>query len=89
MEKWLYLIAGGIIGTVSRYALVGVMLNRFGTAFPYGTLAVNLIGCFVIGFLDVLFEKKFLMIHNYRIFLFAGLSASIFAQSVFCANFVG
>ncbi|MCB9771619.1 MAG: fluoride efflux transporter CrcB [Candidatus Omnitrophica bacterium] len=72
MEKWLYLIAGGIVGTVSRYALAGVVSQKVGTAFPWGTLAVNLVGCFVIGFLDVIFERKFLIIHNYRILLMTG-----------------
>jgi CrcB protein len=35
-------------------------------------LAVNLAGCFIIGFLDVFFEKKFLLSTNYRILLMTG-----------------
>lgn len=72
MEKWIYLIIGGTVGTVSRFVLAGAVAQRVGTAFPWGTLAVNLAGCFVIGFLDVIFEKKFLVIHNYRILLMTG-----------------
>lgn len=41
--------AGGFLGAVARY-LAGVGLHRWlGMGFPWGTLAVNLIGCFVIG----------------------------------------
>jgi len=72
MEKWLYLIAGGAVGTVSRYVLTGVVSQKMGTGFPCGTLAVNLVGCFVISFLDVIFEKKFQLNHHYRILLMTG-----------------
>ncbi|MEI8012278.1 MAG: fluoride efflux transporter CrcB [Candidatus Omnitrophota bacterium] len=72
MEKWLYLIIGGSVGTVSRYVMAGVITQRVGTAFPWGTVAVNLTGCFVIGFLDVLFEKKFMLNTNMRIVLMTG-----------------
>lgn len=43
---------GGFIGSTLRYAVTGYaqQLSR-SIDFPYGTLAVNLIGCFLIGFL--------------------------------------
>jgi CrcB protein len=72
MEKWFYLIAGGAFGTVCRYVMVGFVHQKSGASLPWGTLAVNLLGCFIIGFLDVIFERKLLMIHNYRILLMTG-----------------
>jgi CrcB protein len=72
MEKWIYLIGGGIVGTVARYVLAGAVSVRAGATFPWGTMAVNLIGCFVVGFLDIIFEKKFLLSPNYRILLMTG-----------------
>ncbi|KJJ84000.1 Camphor resistance CrcB protein [Candidatus Omnitrophus magneticus] len=72
MDKWIYLLIGGIIGTASRYGLSGFVSDKSGTVFPWGTLAVNVIGCFVIGFLDTIFEKKFFISPNYRIFLMTG-----------------
>ena len=72
MEKWIYLLIGGLVGTASRYSLAGVVSQKIGAGFPWGTLAVNVIGCFVIGFLDVIFEKKFLLSPNYRILLMTG-----------------
>jgi CrcB protein len=44
-----WIMAAGAVGTGTRY-LVGLWaLERFGTAFPYGTLIVNLAGCFALG----------------------------------------
>lgn len=47
MANVLYVALGGALGSVLRY-LLGLGLNG---AFPYGTLAVNIIGCFVMGLL--------------------------------------
>ena len=72
MDKWICLIIGGVVGTLSRYGLTGVVSQRMGTGFPWGTMAVNITGCFVIGFLDIVFEKKFLLSQNYRMLLMTG-----------------
>lgn len=47
----LYVAAGGAFGSVCRYLLVTWMNSAFGRDFPYGTLAVNLIGSFLMGVL--------------------------------------
>jgi CrcB protein len=45
-----YIALGGLIGTVSRYALQGWVQTRLGaTTFPIGTLAINLVGSFLLG----------------------------------------
>jgi CrcB protein len=72
MAKFILLVVGGAIGTVSRYLLAGIVYRGFGTQFPYGTMAVNLSGCFIIGFLAALVEKKFLLGPNMRVFLMIG-----------------
>ena len=43
------LILFGAAGTLARYALQGVVQFRTGPGFPTGTLAVNLLGCFLLG----------------------------------------
>jgi CrcB protein len=43
-----WICVGGAAGTAARHLLTLWANERFGTSFPYGTLAVNLIGCFVI-----------------------------------------
>ena len=39
----------GAVGAVARYGVSGWVQNAMGQSFPYGTLAVNLIGCFLLG----------------------------------------
>jgi CrcB protein len=39
----------GAVGTLARYGLQGIVQIRAGSTFPYGTLLVNLTGCFLLG----------------------------------------
>jgi CrcB protein len=48
MAQFLWVCLGGALGTGARYLLSGWMLKAFGPSFPYGTLAVNVIGSFLI-----------------------------------------
>lgn len=43
------LVLFGSLGTLARYSLQGVVQDRTGSLFPAGTLAVNLVGCFLLG----------------------------------------
>lgn len=83
MTKWIGLTAGGILGTFARYFLAGAVYRVFGTTFPFGTLVVNLIGCFAIGFLAVLAEEKFLLGPAARIFLMIGFCGAFTTFSTF------
>lgn len=49
MRLVLLLVAFGSAGTLARYWLQGWVQLRAGSAFPAGTLAVNLLGCFLLG----------------------------------------
>lgn len=71
--KWLCLIGGGVCGTLGRYVLSGAVHRWLGTSFPYGTLVVNLLGCFIIGILATLADQKFLLNSNARLFAMVGL----------------
>jgi len=73
MHKWLMLCAGGLIGTAGRYLLAGAVYRWLGAAFPYGTLAVNLLGCLAVGFLGTLADQKFLLKPEARVFWMVGL----------------
>lgn len=72
MTKILMIAAGSLAGGFSRYYLAGLIHRIFGTGFPYGTLAVNFTGCFLIGFFSALADEKFLMSPNTRILLMIG-----------------
>jgi CrcB protein len=48
MERFLWICLAGAAGTGARYLLAVWSAQRLGSAFPYGTFLVNVIGCFVI-----------------------------------------
>ena len=67
MAKVMLLGAAGFIGTLARYFLQGVIQTHTGSLFPFGTLAVNVSGCFVLGLLNGLFTDRFLIDPQWRI----------------------
>ncbi len=48
---------GGFFGAISRFTIATWVQKLAGSTFPYGTLAVNVIGSFIIGFLVLFFEQ--------------------------------
>lgn len=70
--KILALLAGGAIGTLLRYALSGWTYRFFEEVFPWGTLMVNLVSAFAVGFLWELFER-WVVSPNIRVFVFIGI----------------
>ena len=65
---------GGFIGSVLRYLASGyVQQSTKSIDFPYGTLAVNVIGCFIIGFLAQLVEERGVFTSEARSFVFVGV----------------
>ena len=70
--KLLYLACGGALGTLLRYGVAGLIFKSEKTILPWGTIAVNLVGCFVIGLLWALLEKVHVSV-NLRAFLFIGV----------------
>jgi CrcB protein len=65
---------GGFIGSVFRYVLGGYVQQwTRSVEFPYGTLAVNLAGCLIIGLLSHLAETRGIFTAESRAFIFIGL----------------
>ena len=75
---------GGFIGSSLRYAATGYVqqLSR-STDFPYGTLAVNIIGCFIIGLLSQLAESRGFFTAESRTFVFIGILGGFTTFSAF------
>ena len=73
MLKYALVCVGGGLGAGLRYWLQGAVYARTGSGFPYGTLAVNVIGCFFIGLLMVSLEERFTALPEMRLFLTVGL----------------
>jgi CrcB protein len=63
----------GLAGTLVRYWLSGAVARRYGEAFPAGTLAVNLLGCFAAGLLFQLMQERGAFSETARAAVFVGL----------------
>ena len=72
MTKWICLAIGGILGTFARYLFSNTIYSWVGSRFPYGTLAVNLLGCFILGFLATVSQEKFFIHTESRLLLMVG-----------------
>lgn len=82
MREVIYVVLGAVVGAPARYLLVGWISRAAPQPFPWGTLAVNLVGCFVIGAGWGLVERA-LWAPALRAFFFAGLLGSFTTFSSF------
>lgn len=75
---------GGFLGSVLRYSVSGLVQDFSRSIhFPYGTLAVNLIGCFAIGLLSQLAETRGLFTAETRTLVFVGVLGGFTTFSAF------
>jgi len=75
--------AAGAIGTLARYGLTGFIHKFNRSAFPWGTLAVNVAGCFLAGFLWTLFETRWPVSGRIRLLIFVGFMGAFTTFSSF------
>lgn len=80
--KLLYLALGGSIGAILRYILSALPHKIYWGTFPFGTLLVNLLGSFLIGFGFILLGKDQIP-ENLKLFLFIGILGSFTTFSTF------
>jgi fluoride exporter len=73
----------GIAGTLARYGLEGVIQIRSGSVFPYGTLVVNLLGCFLLGFVGRFSLNHIAISPDWRIALTVGFFGAFTTFSTF------
>lgn len=85
MVNYLLVALGGAIGSVARYGASGLVARWFGETFPWGTLLVNIIGSFAIGFFATLTgtEGRWLVPPAGRIFFMAGICGGFTTFSSF------
>ncbi|GAB4156599.1 MAG: fluoride efflux transporter CrcB [Planctomycetaceae bacterium] len=74
---------GGFVGAIARYAISGILQNRFPGFRPAGTLVVNLLGCLLIGFLMAIVISRPNFSHTARLFLITGILGSLTTFSTF------
>ena len=81
---------GGFLGSVARFVLSGAVHRCFSPAvFPYGTLAVNTLGCLAIGFLGGLMETRQWLGQAERLFLLVGVLGGFTTFSTFAFETLG
>lgn len=84
MQNLLIIGFGGFCGAILRYLISGgVQKLSQSVDFPYGTLAVNLIGCLVIGMLTRMDEMRSLLSPQMRFFILIGLLGAFTTYSTF------
>jgi fluoride exporter len=84
ITKLLLIGAGGFIGSILRYVVGGaVQMLSQSIAFPFGTLAVNILGCFGIGFLSELVDTRVFISTDTRAFLIVGILGGFTTFSAF------
>jgi len=62
----------GAIGTLARYGLQGLVQVKTGSTFPYGTLAINLTGCFFLGLIGQFTLNRMVISSELRIAIAVG-----------------
>ncbi len=89
LVKVLCISAGGALGALSRHTVSQVTSRLWPGTFPWGTFAVNMAGCLLIGFLYGLGERTGQLSTNARLLLIAGFLGAFTTFSSFAHETVG
>src|SRR3954454_7971613 len=86
--NYLWVAIGSALGGVARYWCSGLVARLAGETFPWGTIRVNILGSFVIGFAAALSrpEGRFLIPFEARLFIMVGLCGGYMTFSSFSAG---
>ena len=83
MNTYIVIAVGGAFGAISRFWITTNVDKLYPATYPWGTFIVNLIGCFFIGLLFVLFSEKLLLADNVRSLLVVGFLGAMTTFSTF------
>ncbi|MEI7828138.1 MAG: fluoride efflux transporter CrcB [Prolixibacteraceae bacterium] len=84
MLKTLLIIgSGSFLGGIARYLTSRMVQNSLVSAFPFGTMVVNLLGCLMIGLIFGVSERTNLINNEWRIFLTVGFCGGFTTFSAF------
>jgi len=83
MTRLAWLAAAGAAGTLARYGMQGVVQRHSGGTFPWGTLVVNVLGCFLFGVVWAAATERHLLGSEARIVLLMGFMGAFTTFSSF------
>ncbi len=83
MQKIVLIGLAGLAGTLCRYWMSGALAQRYGEIFPLGTLLVNVVGCFLAGFLFHLLHERLLVSSTLQAVVFIGFLGGLTTFSSF------
>ena len=83
MSQLLFIAAGGALGAVMRFMVSNAVYSVAGRDFPYGTLAVNVLGSLLMGALYVLLVERLTDAVEWRAFLLIGVLGAFTTFSTF------
>ncbi len=82
-RKLLALAVAGAVGTLARYGLAGLVQHLHESTFPWGTLVVNALGCFLFGVVWALAEERMLISGETRLVVLVGFMGAFTTFSTY------
>ena len=83
MPNYLIVALGSAFGGALRYWISGAVQKIIPSILPYGTLTVNIIGSFIVGFIIFFFDTRELISQELKLFLTIGLCGGFTTFSAF------
>ncbi|MGA2346078.1 MAG: fluoride efflux transporter CrcB, partial [Candidatus Sulfotelmatobacter sp.] len=76
MKDFLAISVAAIVGANLRYLISRLAAREFGLVFPYGTLAINIVGSFIVGFFVIWTTERVLVDPRWRLLVVIGFCGS-------------
>ena len=83
MQRLLLIGFAGLAGTLGRYFISVLLARRFGESFPVGTIIINVLGCFLAGFLFYVMQERNLVSETVRLAIMVGFLGGFTTFSAF------
>jgi CrcB protein len=83
LNKLILIALAGGCGALARYGLGGAVHRLLGAGFPWGTAAVNLVGCFLFGLVWALADGRFAVSGEARVIVLVGFMGAFTTFSTF------
>jgi fluoride exporter len=76
VKDFLAISVAAIVGANLRYLISRLAVREFGAVFPYGTLAINIVGSFIVGFFVIWTTERVLLDPRWRLLVVVGFCGS-------------